>query len=77
MQEFRAKQGSAYLWKPHADALTWLVTTGQKVELQCAQVVQMAEKRGLQEKAAAVKASSQKVDTDIQEAAKMLQGNAG
>ena len=73
--EFKAKQGSAYLWKPHADALTWLLTNAQKAEQQCGEVLKTAEQRGLAEKALALNASIQKLKVQIQQAAKMLQGS--
>jgi hypothetical protein len=77
MFEFKAKQGSAYLWKPHADALTWLVTAAQQVEQQCGEILKIAHQRGLAEKAAILNASVQKLKTHIQMAAKALQGNEG
>jgi hypothetical protein len=73
--EFKARQGSAYLWKPHADALTWLVTAAQKVEQQCGEILKVANQRGLADKAAILNASVQKLKTHIQMAAKVLQGN--
>ena len=75
--EFKARQGSAYLWKPHADALTWLVTAAQKVEQQCGEILKVADQRGLADKAAILNASVQKLKTHIQMAAKALQGNLG
>jgi hypothetical protein len=77
VREYKAKQGSAYLWKPHADALTWLLTTAQKTEQQCGEVLKVAEQRGLAEKAMQLNAAVQKLKTHIQLAAKALQGNAG
>lgn len=73
--EYKSKQGSAYLWKPHADALTWLMTTAQKVEQQCGELLKIAEQRGLSEKAGALKASLQRLKTQILLAAQWLQGN--
>jgi hypothetical protein len=72
--EFKAKQGSAYLWKPHADALTWLLTTAQKTEQHCGEVLHVAKQRGLGEKATTLNASLQKLRTHVQLAAKALQG---
>lgn len=73
--EYKSKQGSAYLWKPHADALTWLMTTAQKTEERCTEVLKTAEQRGLAEKALTLNASLQKLKTQVQLAAKALQGN--
>ncbi len=73
--EFHSKQGSAYLWKPHADALTWLLTKAQQTEQQCAEILKTAEQRGLAEKALTLNASMQKLKVQIQLAADTLQGN--
>ncbi len=75
MQEYTAKQSSAYLWKPHADALAWLISTAQKTQEQCGAVLAIAEQRGLADKAAALAASAQKMRQQVQLAAKALQGN--
>ncbi|MGH9522266.1 MAG: hypothetical protein ACRD3E_07015 [Terriglobales bacterium] len=75
LREYKAKQGSTYLWKPHADALTWLVTFSQSVLQQTSEVLKVAEQRGLQEKIATLKSSIQKLENNIQQAAAALQGN--
>lgn len=75
LREYKAKQGSTYLWKPHADALTWLVTFAQGVLQQTGEVLKVAEQRGLQEKIATLKSSIQKLESNIQQAAAALQGN--
>jgi hypothetical protein len=76
-REFQSKQGSAYLWKPHADALTWLLTTAQSLLVKSADVLKVAEQRGLQEKVATLKASQQKLEAMIQKTAVLLQGSGG
>lgn len=76
LREYKAKQGSTYLWKPHADALTWLVTFSQDLLQQTAEVLKMAEQRGLAEKIATLKSCIQKLETNIQQAAAALQGNS-
>ena len=75
LQEFNGKQSSAYLWKPHADALAFLIGAAQKVQEQCAGILVMAEQRGLAEKAAAIASSLQKLRQQVQLAAKALQGD--
>ena len=75
LREYKSKQGSTYLWKPHADALTWLVTFAQGQVQQTAEVLRAAEQRGLQEKIATLKGCVQKLENNIQLAAAALQGN--
>lgn len=74
-REFKNKQGSAYLWKPHADALTWLLTTSQDLLRQSADVLKVAEQRGLQEKVITLKASVQKLQSYVQHTAVLLQSS--
>lgn len=73
MQDYKAKQNSAYLWKPHADALTWLLTHVQKAEQQASAVIKVAQQRGLQEKVSAINTSLQKLQAQVQAAAGALQ----
>ena len=55
------KASSAYLWKPHADALTYLLSTLERVNLEAEQVKKVAQGRGLQDKATAVETSLEKL----------------
>ena len=73
--EYKSKQDSAYLWKPHADALTWLMTAAQTAEQQCTEVLKTAEQRGLGEKVSVLTASLHKLKTQVQLAAQALQAN--
>ncbi|MGI9104590.1 MAG: hypothetical protein ACR2IF_19280 [Terriglobales bacterium] len=75
LQEYTAKQSSAYLWKPHADALTFLISSAQKLEEQSEAVLATAEQRGLADKASSLNGSLQKLRQQVQLAAKALQGN--
>ncbi len=77
LQEYTSKRSSAYLWKPHADALTFLINTAQKIQEQSGAVLATAEQRGLAEKATSLTASLQKLRQQVQLAAKALQGNGG
>jgi hypothetical protein len=75
LQEFGAKQKSAYLWKPHADALTYLMTSAQRLQQQCQEILVVAEQRGLADKITALNGSLQKLRGQIQVAARALQGS--
>jgi len=61
VDEYNQKASSAYLWKPHADALGYLLSTLERLGMQGEAVMAVARARGLQEKAAALKASLDKV----------------
>lgn len=76
LQEFRAKQSSAYLWKPHADALTFLMTTSQKLQEQSVAILAVAEQRGLADKSSALNTSLQKLRLQVQLAARAIQENS-
>ena len=70
--EFREKQGSAYLWKPHADAIAYIIHRSQEAFGVANQMMDLAEKRGLQDKAAALRASSLKLREILTHSAAML-----
>jgi hypothetical protein len=70
--EFRDKQSSAYLWKPHADAIAYVIHRSQEAFGTANQMIELAEKRGLQEKAAALKASSLKLREMLTHSAALL-----
>jgi hypothetical protein len=61
VDEYNQKAGSAYLWKPHADALGYLVSTLERLGMEAEQVMAVARARGLQEKAATLSASLDKL----------------
>ena len=73
LQEFEGKQNSAYLWKPHADSLTFLVSVAQKLQQQCDAVLATAQQRGLAEKVNSLNASLQRLRSQVQNAAKGLE----
>ena len=50
LTDFRSKQSAQYLWKPHADSLTFLVISAGKLQESAAPVVALAKQRGLIEK---------------------------
>jgi hypothetical protein len=70
--EFREKGSSAYLWKPHADAITYLVHRSQEAFAQVNQMIELCEKRGLKDKAEAIKASALKLRVALQQTAATL-----
>ena len=61
VDEYNQKAGSAYLWKPHADALGYLLTTLERLSMEANQVMAVARARGLQDKAMALQASLEKL----------------
>lgn len=75
LHEYTSRQSSAYLWKPHADALAWLISGTHKIQEQCGAVIAIAERRGLADKVTCITASLQKLRQQVQVAAKALQGN--
>lgn len=70
--EFREKQSSAYLWKPHADAITYVIHRAQDATAAAGQMIDLAEKRGLADKAAALKATVLKLRTALTQSAAIL-----
>jgi hypothetical protein len=61
VDEYNLKASSAYLWKPHADALGYLVSTLERLSMEADQVMAVARARGLSEKAAALSTSLEKL----------------
>jgi hypothetical protein len=73
LEDFKSKQHSAYLWKPHADALAFLLTVSKRTMEAATHVLEIANQRGLQEKLTAMHASLQKLRMQGQLVAKTLQ----
>jgi len=61
VDDYNQKSGSAYLWKPHADALTYLLSTLERLRLEAEHIKKLARQRGLQDKALALDATVDKV----------------
>ena len=61
VDEYNSKASSAYLWKPHADALGYLVSTLERLSMEAEQVMAVARARGLSEKASSLSASLEKL----------------
>lgn len=77
LMELRAKSKSAYLWKPHADSLAFLVARAQKLQEECEGLMATAEKRGLSDKATAMNVALQKLHAQAQTVAQALQSLTG
>lgn len=61
LEEFKTRSTSSYLWKPHADALTYLLHLAARFQEECDSIVQIAESRGLKEKGEALNATAQRL----------------
>lgn len=61
VDEYNQKANSAYLWKPHADALAYLLSTLERLRTEAEAVIGVARSRGLQEKATAIESSLNKL----------------
>ena len=61
VDEYNHKASSAYLWKPHADALGYLISTLERLSMEAEQVIAVARARGLAEKADSLAASLDKL----------------
>jgi len=73
VDEYNQKATSAYLWKPHAYALTYLLSTLQRVNLEAEQVKKVALGRGLQDKVTALEVSLDKLKKYAQTVSQTLQ----
>jgi len=76
VDEYNQKAGSAYLWKPHADALGYLVSTLERLSMEAEQVMAVARARGLQEKATALSASLDKLKEYAKTVSQTLQSGS-
>jgi hypothetical protein len=61
VDEYNHKASSAYLWKPHADALGYLISTLERLSMEAEQVIAVARGRGLTEKADSLAVSLDKL----------------
>ena len=71
--EFKQKKGSAYLWKPHADSLMYLVNIFERLQDHSKELVAAAEQRGLKEKADVLNAALMTLHSELQLATRSLQ----
>jgi hypothetical protein len=72
-KDFESKQNSEFLWKPHADSLTFLLNMARGSLDQATKLATTAEQRGLAEKASAMKTSLQRLQAEMQRAAQALE----
>ncbi len=70
---FREKQNSSYLWKPHADAISYFLNSANRIYERAAAMVETSRQRGLEEKANALTATVEKLKLELQRTAKVLQ----
>ncbi len=73
VDEFNQKSSSAYLWKPHADALVHLLSIRDRMSMEAEQLKTVARNRGLQDKAVAIDASLEKLKSYAQTVTATLQ----
>jgi hypothetical protein len=73
LEEFRQRQHSAYLWKPHADSLAYLLQNANRLQEECAAVLHVAEGRGLVDKVNGLTANTQKLRSQCVNVAKALE----
>lgn len=73
MKDFQGKRSSAYLWKPHADALTYLMSAANREIENAGRLAGVAQDRGLGDKVSAIKASAEKLRVQTQQVAAALQ----
>jgi len=73
LEEFHRKENSAYLWKPHADSLTYLINKAAKIMAIADQVAEVAQQRGLTEKQMAVRGALQRMRAQIAQITATLQ----
>jgi hypothetical protein len=73
IEDYKSKRTSAYLWKPHADALACLLTIGERALKESAKVAVLADNRGLAEKAKAMHLTRDKLQTAMKQVTELLQ----
>lgn len=73
VDDYNQKANSAYLWKPHADALGYLLSRLERISLEAEQIKRLARQRGLQDKASAVDVTLDKVKKYAQNVSQTLQ----
>ncbi|MGE0405288.1 MAG: hypothetical protein AB7O65_03240 [Candidatus Korobacteraceae bacterium] len=73
LQEMESRLASAYLWKPHATSLLWLLHRARLVEEACEDVIVIAQQRGLSEKVTALDTCLQRLRTQMQAVAHFLE----
>lgn len=73
LRDYNAKRTSSYLWKPHADALAYLMAVANKEVENAGRLTGLAQDRGLADKVTGIRASAEKMRTQTQQIAATLQ----
>jgi hypothetical protein len=73
LEDFSRARGSEYLWKPHADAIKFVITAGNKAIAEGEALAETAGKRGLADKVRAMTGSTTKLRQQMQVCARALQ----
>jgi len=73
IRDYTAKRGSEYLWKPHADALAYLLALANRETESAGALIGLAQQRGLTDKITAMKATIDKLRVQCQATAATLQ----
>jgi hypothetical protein len=62
LAQYQKKRGTEYLWKPHYDSLIWLLYEGRQYIESLYAYAEATERSGLQEKAAQIGKTAQRLD---------------
>jgi hypothetical protein len=73
LEEFRSRTNSAYLWKPHADSLAYLLHLATRLQEECGSIIQVAEARGLKDKVEAMNGTLKRLKDQSATIAKALE----
>jgi len=73
VEDYKSKRSSAYLWKPHADALTCLLVIGDRSLKESARVAVLSDNRGLADKAKAMHVTRDKLQEVLRQVSELLQ----
>lgn len=73
LRDYFAKKGSEYLWKPHADALAYLLACANRETENAGALIGLAQQRGLAEKVTAMKTTVDKLRGQCSQVAAALQ----
>ncbi len=73
LRDYHAKRNSSYLWKPHADALAYLLSAANREIENAGRLTGLAQDRGLADKVGALQISADKLRTQSHQIAATLQ----
>jgi len=72
--EYCAHRSAAYRWKPHADSLTYLLKSGERLLQQSSALLAVIEERGLSNKREILQESLEALRLHMREGARVLEG---